>query len=1026
MMHALSSRIRLSIAIVAPVLSSSLAASAQITKISGELAHDPGGQGGDVSAPGFTPDGTRLLFEADKFYSVLADGSAIPVELFASDVSRYRVSPDSALVVFVDDEDRLWSRAVDGSTAKVALATAVDPASDFEITPDGTQVVFQDGGLSFVPIDGSEAPKIIATANSPHFIWPGEMSADGEWTIFVDAPGAVCGVSQRRQVYSVRLDGSEAPRLLSNFTGFGADVILLDPDGQRVVYAGRHICGTSAAAVYSVPVDGSAAAIQLSSTSSSPIFELGVSPDGTRVVYVAAPTSGIAELFSVPIDGSASETRLNPALGPGMDVGGIFDGSFQTTSFQISPDGTRVVYVADQRFDGVLELFSVPIAGGASTELAGGMVSGGDVLSFEAGPLSLGVVFRADKLVDGVDELFAVPFSGGAFRLNGALVAGGDVVDFRISTDDQHVVYRADRMTDEVIELYRVATTGGPNARLSDPLVAGGDVASSAAYLPSFVIDSDASRVAYLADQDVDDVRELYSVPMLGLQDPVKVNGPLPMGPVTGDVGDFEITADGGVVYLADGEVENVFELYRAPVGGGTVTKLSGPMVAGGGVDPNGQWELSPDGSRVLYLAEQETDGLLELFSVPVDASEPAIKLNHSIAPGIPGIQVFELSADGTRVIYRVELDPFSADLFAAAVDGSGTPVQLNLPGQSVDGLSFPPEHHITSDGTFVLYRTESELWRVRSDGSDSPVRLSDPMVARGMLFEGTGTSFQLSADGRYVAYLADARVDGRYELFLVAVDGIGADALPIRVNKPLATGGDVTRFAISPDGGRVVYRADQELDERHELYAYVGLALSAPPAEPAKVRRGTLVRVKLNRPLPSGGDVEEFVLGPDGSQVLFTAGAVNAHELFIAPTDGGTPAAAIAGAPDEFAFSPDGARVVFDLDAGLFSMPSDASSSPVALNASGCNVLDFAISPDSAWVSFLSRECGNNLTPDQFYARPIDGSSSSILVNGTLPPGGDVRAFGIAGDSSYAVYRADQDVNDIVELYSRPLPVLP
>jgi Tol biopolymer transport system component len=971
-----------------------------------------------VNVPLFTHGGARLLFDADKFYSVLADGSAGAVELAPTPVSRARVSPNDTLVVFRDDQSQLCARAVDGSTEKLVLAPEVSSGASFEITADGTRVVFVgDGALSVVPIDGSAAPWR-SPARARLLRVAGTAAADGEWTIFVDALGS-CGVSVRRQVYSVRLDGSEAPHLLSNFTGFGFQASALAPDGQTVVYSGQHVCGSSSTRLYSVPIDGSAAAIQLGSTSTGSISELEISPDGTRVVYGAAPTSGVYELFSVPIDGSASETRLNPALGPGMDVGGIFDGAFMPHSFKISPDGARVVYVADQRFDEVVELFHVPIAGGTSTELTGGMVAGGDVSAFELGPFSHGVTFLADKLIDGVDELFAVPFTGGApFHLNAALVPGGDVVDFAHSADDQYIVYRADRTTDEVFELYRVPVTGGFNRRLNGALVSGGDVTS-------YAIAADSSRVAYLADEDTDDVRELYSVPLPGNQPSVRLNGPLPLGPVTGDVSDFEVAADAqAVVYLADADVEGVNELYRAPIGGGAVARISGDMGSGGGIV---DWKLTSDGSRAVYVAEQDTDGLPELYSVEVVGNGTADKLSHALAPGNLGVQAFELSADGTRVIYRTQ-DASSADLFAASVDGNAVPVQLNLPGQSV-ASGFPPEHHITSDGEFVLYRTASALWRVRTDGSDSPVMLSAPMIARGLLYEGSDKeSFQLSADGQWVAYLADARFDGRYELFLVAVDGLGSDAVPIRVNMPLAVGGDVTSFSISADGGRVLYGADQDVDERFELYAYVrGLAPTTPPGAPPKVRRDTLGRIKLNPPLAPGGDVESYVLAPDGSQVLFSAGPNNGHRLYLASTDGSTPRTVLGMEPRTPSFSPDGAHVVFQLEGqGLFSAPSDGSAAPVLLNSTGCEVESYVVSADGAWVAFRSKECGNNLTHYRLYARPIDASLPKVLLNGAMQSGGDVFQFGLSSDSNYAVYRADQDVESLGELYSSPLPALP
>jgi hypothetical protein len=61
-----------------------------------------------------------------------------------------------------------------------------------------------------------------------------------------------------------------------------------------------------------------------------------------------------------------------------------------------------------------------------------------------------------------VFELYAVPIVGGLVeKLNGSLVSGGDVTEWRISPDSRRVVYRADQDADEVFELYSVDLVDG-------------------------------------------------------------------------------------------------------------------------------------------------------------------------------------------------------------------------------------------------------------------------------------------------------------------------------------------------------------------------------------------------------------------------------------------------------------------------------------------------------------------------------------------------------------------------------------
>ena len=77
-----------------------------------------------------------------------------------------------------------------------------------------------------------------------------------------------------------------------------------------------------------------------------------------------------------------------------------------------------------------------------------------------------------------------------------------------------------------------------------------------------------------------------------------------------------------------------------------------------------------------------------------------------------------------------------------------------------------------------------------------------------------------------------------------------------VKLSGTMPATGDVTRFKISSDGQYVVYLADQDTDFVFELY-------SVPLAGPSTAR------VKLNRPLASDGDVIDFEISPDGSRVV-------------------------------------------------------------------------------------------------------------------------------------------------------------
>ena len=128
------------------------------------------------------------------------------------------------------------------------------------------------------------------------------------------------------------------------------------------------------------------------------------------------------------------------------------------------------------------------------------------------------VVYRTDQDTTDVYELYSVPITGGtSTKLNGILTPDGNVFannNFQISPDSSRVVYVADQDADDVLELYSVPITGGYSAKLNGILTPGGNV--FAGTTSSFQISPDSSRVVYVADQDTDDIFELYSVPITG------------------------------------------------------------------------------------------------------------------------------------------------------------------------------------------------------------------------------------------------------------------------------------------------------------------------------------------------------------------------------------------------------------------------------------------------------------------------------------------------------------------------------
>ena len=513
--------------------------------------------------------------------------------------------------------------------------------------------------------------------------------------------------------------------------------------------------------------------VKLSGSMAGDVEFVAVSPDSRRAVYVADErTSGVYELFSVAISGNETRRLLSAALPPGGDVTGSDPVLDQPP--RISPDGRFVVYRADQGIDDVFELYSVPIDGSEPpTRLNAALPPGSDVSgvrpAFDISADSAQVLYLADQEEDEVFSLYRVPIEGGAppQRVHPPPVAGGDVLEWTLSGDGRWVVYRADSIENERFELFSASLENdGAPLRISGTLVPGGDVQEF------FAISPDSSRVIYLADQDTDEVTELYSVPIDGSANPVRLNGAL---------------ADGGDV----------------------VTNAGLP-------------QISADGHWVVYRAEETRNGSFDLRSVAIDASGPRHRIDRYGRD-------FRISPDSRHVLWGAQDEPFppyDLELFSSPIDRSDSRIRLNGPkaeGGDVFNLGFL----FAPDGARVIYRADEttdevvELYSVPTDASESSFRINAPLVPGGDVSL-EPHSLWITPDSSRAIYVADQEVDGRTEIYATSLESA---AEIFKINGPLVSGGDApARFpyglVITPDSSATLYIADQDVDETRELYA--------------------------------------------------------------------------------------------------------------------------------------------------------------------------------------------------------------
>ena len=291
-----------------------------------------------------------------------------------------------------------------------------------------------------------------------------------------------------------------------------------------------------------------------------------------------------------------------------------------------------------------------------------------------------------------------------------------------------------------------------------------------------------------------------------------------------GDVGAFRISPDGArVVFSADLESGGVVELFVAPLDGSAAPlRLSAPFGAGGGVERSPYpsfppFEFTPDASRVLYYARAGTGNPLMLHCATLDGSGTVTLAEAS---------AFHLAPDGALATCL----GVGGELFAVPCDGSGLPLSLSgppAPGASLLNAWAEPEFAISSDGARVVFTVDGRLCSVPVAGTAPAVAIDGtprPGVALGQ--------FRILPGAQRVLFTSDRVVSGRDELHLTA---IGGGAKPVRLSSSLVPGGDVLTSVssmVQPTPHGFVYVADGEQNDVFELYLTT-LTRSAPSAPP-------------------------------------------------------------------------------------------------------------------------------------------------------------------------------------------------
>jgi dipeptidyl aminopeptidase/acylaminoacyl peptidase len=893
------------------------------------------------------PDSTFVAFLADEttnnqfeLYRVNIAGVSAPetvnpaLDSGGSVREDFAWSANSELLAFRVDgvsgsnpigQVQVWIRFYNLFNAVIPVSSEVNAAneevSDFAFSDDGSYIVYRadaynDNVFELVSVQVGDfnagdflvQNQVISGGLPPGttFIDNYEISPSGTRVIFT---GDISDDSDFiTQLYSSPIAGTGATVRLNRDLppdGFVFD-FQITPNSQRVLYVADQD-SFRVFELYSVGVSGGTP-VKLNDefNINGDVFDFAISPNSQRVVYGADPTTaGVFNLFAASTTVSGQQVQLTDTQATAGDV----------VVYELAPDGTRAVYLANEDTSGIIELYSVTLGNNAdSIKLNLDLPPTANVFDFVISPDSQTVVYIAEQDTAGVAEIYSVPIDGSSdpVKLNTPLVAGGQVYDFEISSNSQRVVYKADQEFLGNVDLYSVPIDGSSDpVRLSSIFTLGG-------FISQFVISPNSERVVYIANQDDFDAFELFSVNING-GSPATLNDPLP---TNGNVVEFVISPDSSrVVYVADQVTDEVYELRSVPLNDGPTIRLNsafsgdqdvhsfnwgsgsncGAQVSGDRVEDYfvavSSFAVSPNGQRVVYCADPDTDGIFELFSVPLTGGVP-VKLN--VPPGaFGGIERFEISADSARVIFLIENAPnFDSvfELYSAPLAGGSAPTKLSdemVDNGNVDIFG------ITSNSNFVVFSADRliqgtvELFSTPVDGTGEPNLLNNLLVQ-----DGNVAAFVISPDGSKVAFIADDEELNVFELSFNVIDG-GEPAS--KISDPLVANGDVFDVIVASDSDAVVYHADQDTDSVNEIYETdftieepepITISFAEEEITVAETDTNAVLEVRLNQAASvqvsvdyavtggtAGGSGEDFTLGP--GTLVFTAG-ISSQQIII------------------------------------------------------------------------------------------------------------------------------------------------
>ncbi len=459
-------------------------------------------------------------------------------------------------------------------------------------------------------------------------------------------------------------------------------------------------------------------------------------------------------------------------------------------------------------------------------------------------------------------------------------------------TTAEAMVFRLNTASVPAVAQYKLfvgTAEGGATTNLSPMSNLNGDVDAQ------FRVSPDKKWVAYLADAETDQFLELYVSRLDGsvigrkLSHPTSTNSGRTIDNIVWSPDSTQ------VAYVSDQEIAATWELYVATVDGTGPVKVSADPKAGreNNTDVIRRYDTSPsittertsdvvqwapDGSRLAYIADWGANQIFELYTTAPDGNGNVVKISNAGASvGIPWKDKrasFAWAPDASKIAYRADHNGLSVNkLYVADPATTGAAVTVSNTGaaDTVDEFAWAP------NSSMIAYTINDAtpavgLYTVQPDGQ-ARTKVSGLFLHAGAANFGY---FAWAPDSSRLAYSADQNVNERYELFTSAPDVAGGETVVSGVTSynGLRSTGKYREFLWSPDSNYIAYLSYQQSGNVRQLYASKSDGSS---------------NVKLSGPLSSSKDIWAFTWSPDGSHIAYIGdqNSDGVDELFASPMAG-------------------------------------------------------------------------------------------------------------------------------------------